>query len=349
MNKTFPYSVEPDFGLNYIDQNRHRIPSAPLLPLFKAVDVVTQARKELIDWPSVDFITDRNNLRKLLRWVHADGSNAKGREFRIDLQLAGKQTVLMNRWDKRITTWSDGAVHPGYGYNFEKASTRSAPGCEKTIGHNRIIKYVSTHLWTVRRSPHSIPQNLGKFTLVVRFDVDAYLPDMGAAAPIPESQPAGNVDALAGQLAGMSVSSNSIPSEGTDIQIVRAGAYIQQNSIMELMTRTEKNGNFQWSNTYPQLFLSQTPHFFVAIQSNGNFTRLKRRNLDNPEVKNVGLGMQPDFRKLLAALEKIQEVVVASGNEGRYSLVHEGGDMKVYKRANQSSCLPEDVLSRFDS
>lgn len=114
----------------------------PLLPLFRAVDTTSELTNNTIDWSSVDFVTDRNNLRKLLRWVRAEGVSGKSKEFRIDLQLAGNRTVLMNRWDHKTTAWSNGDVNPAYGHNFEKASTHPVKGCEKTNGHNRIVKYV---------------------------------------------------------------------------------------------------------------------------------------------------------------------------------------------------------------
>jgi len=102
------------------------------LPLFIAVDL--QAGDDL-DWTSIDFVTDRRNLRKLLRWIGGEETV----NFRIDIQLAGKQTVLLNNWENR-----DKEKMPGYtfGFNFEKESTRLVSGCEESSGHYRIVKYV---------------------------------------------------------------------------------------------------------------------------------------------------------------------------------------------------------------
>ena len=72
--------------------------STPLLPLIKAMKFMpqTQGRSDLeVNWPSVDFVTDRSNLRKLLRWI--DGY--AGRGFRIDAQLARSGTVLLSCWE----------------------------------------------------------------------------------------------------------------------------------------------------------------------------------------------------------------------------------------------------------
>jgi hypothetical protein len=140
-NRPTPYSVHADDGISFVDQNGHRFPSAVLLPLITAVDRKSELNDKPFDWASVDFVTDRNGLRKLLRWI---GGNA-GRDFRIDMQLAGTRTILLNRWEVRTSEQMSGYT---FGFNFEKASTKSAPGCEKSTGHHRIVQYVSfLYIW----------------------------------------------------------------------------------------------------------------------------------------------------------------------------------------------------------
>lgn len=58
----------------------------------------------------------------------------------MDLEMAGTKTVLVNRWDKRQKEAANGK---SFGFEFEKATTRAAKGCEGSTGHHRIIKYVS--------------------------------------------------------------------------------------------------------------------------------------------------------------------------------------------------------------
>lgn len=113
------------------------MPDCPFVPLFRAVDTMEKERDgDKVDWSSVDIISDRNNLRKLLAWVQG------GEEFfRIDVQLAGSWTMLLQRWEERPLEISDGY---GFGDSFELAATTPAPGCEDATlaGHHRIISYV---------------------------------------------------------------------------------------------------------------------------------------------------------------------------------------------------------------
>lgn len=136
-NKPTPFTVPEDSGYQFCDQNGYRLPNAPLLPVLVAVDSVA-SRSDIpstkIEWPSVDFVIDRNGLRKLMGWI-----GDRKQSFRIDLQLAGEKTVLCNRWEAKTKMRKFG----GYGHSFEEAITYVAPGCEAgTSGHHRIITYV---------------------------------------------------------------------------------------------------------------------------------------------------------------------------------------------------------------
>lgn len=125
--------------MDFIDQNGHRMKRRfTLLPLISAVqNSATRERKitPKFDWSSVDFVADRNSLRKLVAWA-----NNKSGCWRIDTQLAGSKTVLLStcpRTTKQTSGWSE-----SYGYSFEKACTQPAPGCESGTGHHRIVTYV---------------------------------------------------------------------------------------------------------------------------------------------------------------------------------------------------------------
>jgi hypothetical protein len=117
--------------------------SRTLFPLIRAVqDVESQSgtkEKDKFDWSSADFVTDRNGLRKLLRWIIARPGDPP-RDFRIDLQLAGSKTVLMNRWEQ-FAKQQGGSRH-SYGFNFEETMTIPSPGCERGTGYHRIVTYV---------------------------------------------------------------------------------------------------------------------------------------------------------------------------------------------------------------
>jgi hypothetical protein len=108
---------------------------SPLAPLFAAVDDLGA-----YDFTGLDFVSDRNNLRKLFRWTQGVSSE----DFRIDVELAG-QTCLFTRRDEKDAETITG--FRGFGHEYEKAATRLPPGCERATSHHRIISMVR-----VRRS-----------------------------------------------------------------------------------------------------------------------------------------------------------------------------------------------------
>lgn len=106
---------------------------SPLTPIFVAIDEM-QKSTDSYDYASLDIISDRNNLRKLLRWATGDPSS-----FEIDVDCAG-QTCLFTRREKRDTEHI--VDFKGFGHEYEKAATRAALGCENATGHHRIISMV---------------------------------------------------------------------------------------------------------------------------------------------------------------------------------------------------------------
>jgi hypothetical protein len=154
LNKATPYRVSSDrHQKTFVDANGHHMGPAALLPLIAAVDACHSIEKadEEFDWSSVDIVTDRNGLRKLLIWLGV--TPGKKKDFRIDLQLAGEKTALFTRWEKKTRiTGNEGS----FGHNFEKASTKHAAGCSDSTSHHRIVKYVSPICFSPRRCERPI-------------------------------------------------------------------------------------------------------------------------------------------------------------------------------------------------
>jgi hypothetical protein len=129
-------TVPIDSGKNFIDQNGHRMKKFTLLPLIRAVeDLTDQGATQKFDWSSVDFVTDRGRLRRLLAWAIGLSD-----EWRIDTQLAGSNTVLLSG-RAPVTKETSGKSY-SYGFNYEEASTSPFPGLENESGHHRIVAYV---------------------------------------------------------------------------------------------------------------------------------------------------------------------------------------------------------------
>jgi len=125
--------VPLDAGVQYIHHNASKMGTrSPMLPLFAAID----ALHDDFAYKDLDLVTDRNGLRKLLRYI--DNANTED-NFRIDVDLVGK-TVVFTRQEENTEVVRQ---NTGYGNEYLKATTREPPGCEKMLDHHRIITYVS--------------------------------------------------------------------------------------------------------------------------------------------------------------------------------------------------------------
>jgi len=111
-----------------------------MLPLFVAADTIHghNLAATPVDWPTVDVVTGRNSLRKILRWLNPS-QGREVRDFRIDVQLVGAKTLVLGRWEGRSR---EPPNFSSYGIGFSDATTRPALGCPSS-GHERVITYVS--------------------------------------------------------------------------------------------------------------------------------------------------------------------------------------------------------------
>lgn len=121
-----------------MDMNRLYLPDYPMEPIFRSISFCSPN----FDYSKINFITDRNNLRKLFGLV----DNSVGESFIIDLQKIGNFILMIRREQhSRITSNS-------YGEDFERIATISK---DDYNGHRIISSY-----------------GLGNHRFLVRFEVD---------------------------------------------------------------------------------------------------------------------------------------------------------------------------------
>lgn len=214
--------------------------------------------------------------------------------------------------------------------------------------------------------------------MVVRFEIDACLPT-NTDSSVPKAKPA-SIDDLADALGGMTIkhptpattkTTSSSSSSSPIINIVRAGSQVPQEALVELASRSAYFvDQLDWNELYPQLALSQTPALHLGVHERGVFTQLHKWQLDGrpragtraggatagataPDISTQRRETGVQIVRLAKLLEDVQELAIARGPgaAGSFSLVCENGELRVYARkkdAGAKSCLPPDVLARFE-
>ena len=130
MQPSLPLRLSRDVSKRWIPQALPKYSPVTLVSAILSEQAAGSNAANVFKFSDVDVVSDRNALRKLLRWIQG-GKDV--RDFRIDVQLAGS-TVIFTR--REPTDDEDAA---GYGKAFEKAATRYNPD---EAGHHRIATYV---------------------------------------------------------------------------------------------------------------------------------------------------------------------------------------------------------------
>ncbi|KAI5813991.1 geranylgeranyl pyrophosphate synthetase [Pyronema omphalodes] len=296
--------LSPDTGLVYIDQNAFRHPECPLEPLFRAV----YSKDPRFDASDIDLVTDRNNLRKLLKFV-----TGTPEDFRIKVERING-TTLFTRCEEKTSDFIRSGQFRGFGHQFEKNYTTWSADTKGSTGHHRIIRY-----------------KFGGLKCLVRFEVDACL-EFGKAAP--------DKDDLTELVAGIALKEE----ETSAIHTRKGGNLVSQDSIAEIKTRAAHR-QIDMLDVLPQLWFSDTQWLITAYHHGGRFNNVKKSNvefeLDSWERSNVR-----NLKKLAGLLRTIINAA-KDAEDGRCSIVCQGTQLKILEDSEVKYQLPADLRKKF--
>ncbi|CAE6475126.1 unnamed protein product [Rhizoctonia solani] len=324
-----PLQLSPDVGNTFIDQNSARLPMNPLEPLLRAINVTqNQLGNDFkLANEDIDIVTDRNGLRKLMKFITFHGPNRDPRpgrnsEFRIDAQLApnGRTLVLTRHEEEFIDT---STKFKGYGHNFEKATTEFATPLVtksnrthepqlKPTGYHRITRY-----------------DLLGLRFLVRYEVDAM-----------DTTQNSDLDDLVASFSQSSLSNSNPKTESAKLEnIIHVpqselchivhGSLVPQNQVIELKAVFK----IAWNDVYPQLFLSRTPMLKVGKHSDGYISTIQTYTSESNEMKSAHDQLTPDFVALVELLKRVRDVAKKRnlvGHDRPFAVYWSGnGDLKV--------------------
>ncbi|TID18521.1 putative geranylgeranyl pyrophosphate synthetase protein [Venturia nashicola] len=376
--------VKPDLGKYFVDQNAARIPDSPLEPLFRSLFTL----KPDYDVSAIDLVSDRNNIRKLLKFV----SRGSFRDtFEIKVEIVGDKTLLFTRVEPRTEIFSNGKE--GFGHNFEDAVTTSVIG----KGHHRIASY-----------------HLGGLKIINRSECDGYLKDetgpqdcaiiaeITAESHATASQPGGNPLPVARQttpeisnllndlsistplstngnsLAGSkwaqpsllaTNSSRYVPPAQRGVLIKLQGTSIPTSQVLEIKTRASSKG-LKYSDIVPQMWVSQTPRLVAGyFDADGWFKRIECNDMTS-KIQEWEKNNENSIQQLVALIKWIRENV--QNVEGKRGTVRfDGGNvikimglepeatalephlpgmrMALNRTAMRGRALPDDLYAKWGS
>lgn len=315
-----PRKVNEDSGLVYIAQNAARHPDSPLEPLFRSLYI----EQPSFDISSIDVVTDRNNIRKLLSFINPDLATHGLDPFTIQVDMAA-QTAIFCRDETATYEVIGPGQFRGFGHEFEKAYT--IPQVRDSTGHHRIISY-----------------RLGGVSFLVRHETDGCVGD--SKPVVKDGESIG--DDLANILHSLSLSTETVTTEETSVEskltIKREGWVVPRESTLEIKTRVSHKP-LKLSEIAPQVWVSQTPKLVRAHHQRGVFSRPEVEDI-TAAVKDWEQAHQEDITKLVALINRILRVTRSWGGSStiQYNVLK---DTLVIKKVERKKMLPEDIYSRW--
>lgn len=314
--------VKKDSGLVYISQNAARHPDSPLEPLFRSLYIENPS----FDINSIDIVTDRNNIRKLLSFIKPTMSNHNLDAFTIQVDMTA-QTAILSRDETATYAVIGPGEFRGFGHEFEKAYTISQ--VKDSTGHHRIISY-----------------RLGGLSFLVRHETDGYVRDLRSSVEDDGS----TRDDLADILNALSITSETAtmeePSIKSNLTIKREGRIVSRESTLEIKTRVFHKP-LELTEVAAQLWVSQTPNLVRAHHQRGIFSTPKVEDV-TAAVKDWENTHQDAITKLVALINCILRVTRNWGGSStiRYDPLK---DKLLIEKMERRKVLPEDLYSRWET
>lgn len=298
----------------FVDQNAARNPDSPLEPLFRALNF----QNADFNIGEIDLVSDRNNIRKLLRFVQASSSDA----FEIQVEVAGGKTVLFTRVEPETTEAIRG--FRGYGYNFKKAYTECQAG---NTGYYRVIRY-----------------RFGGMNLVVRYDTEGFIEKKGKAASLGDAQ---NVDdALAGSMKALDISRAGDTNANASALVVRPGGRpVDLSLTLEIKTRAAGR-LLDMAEVTSQLWIGQTPNLAIGYHRKGIFDDIRVRDMED-DIYRWEVANREVLSSLASLVRKIVALVKDSGHRNAI-LKYNGHEKLSIIRTEQERMLPKDLYSKWE-
>lgn len=317
-----PRRLQKDSGLIYVAQNAARHPESPLEPLFRALFTTHPS----FDIRSIDVVTDRNNIRKLLSFIDPS-SNKYGLEaFTMNIEMA-RNTAIFCRHEAQTTQYIGSHEFRGFGHEFEKVYTISQ--INGSTGHHRIISYRFSDL-----------------NFLIRHETDGYVDNgtIKSSKARKDSQ-----DVLSDMVGALSLSLTDPLPDGTStvskLKIKEEGWVIPLESTLEIKTRVQHKP-LDVQDIAPQLWVSQTPQLVRAYHQNGLFRRPFVENF-TANIKVWEQHKQNELRKLGALIRKIVSLVKQCGGNAVVKYSIEMDKLMIYK-AERKEMLPKDLYKKWD-
>ncbi|KAG6057952.1 hypothetical protein E4U17_000713 [Claviceps sp. LM77 group G4] len=319
-----------DSGLYSIEENAIRLPGSPMAPMLRAIFTTNPS----FDVRSIDVISDRHNIRKLLTFIDPGSDRQNSEQFTIRLELVG-HTLLLCRHEKVMTRYIGRNQYLGYGFEFMKAYTASQ--IDDSAGHFRIVSYRFCGL-----------------NFLICHEPDGFVsPETESVEDIAHEGVLDRPKSPTRSRNERPPSSSTVDPSLKNVIVRHKGETVPLESIFDIKTRTRGKG-LRFRHIAPQLWLSQTSKLVRAFHEEGRFQKPRVEDVED-KLKKWELNNEENLRKLGALIGKIITVMKQKdrggrgrGGRGILRFDIKKGCIMIVRDMDESGMLPEDLYSKWD-
>ena len=294
----------------FCDENQFYMKSYPTEPLFRSVLHCSPD----FEFKTVDFVTDRNNLRKLLDFVEKKSKES----FRIDFQKCGNLIVFIRNSEVEKQNCQD------YGKDFEhKYATDSL----KEGAYRRVVSYT-----------------FGELKLVVRFEVDCIESRTNTVDDLVTSVTNMNLKA----------NSQKERFEDSSLSFIERGVFDPTEIMIELATKSSGYDEYQFPESkWNQLFFSQTDNLIIGWHLKGKLQRIDRLSFQQVTEKcqRNEMSIANSTRMMHDLLLKLKTITKDSKDRTVFSIIYHKekneNAIDIYECPNHKGSLPIAFLEKI--
>ncbi|KAF4755007.1 hypothetical protein FOZ63_016234, partial [Perkinsus olseni] len=280
--RSFTLQRETRHPSNYVEEYDLKVPTESILHVMSVC-------QPSFDWSAVDLVTDRNNLRKLLRFLEASPDAPlfpdAEESFEIIVDVPSGRRPVAFTCDLR----RDAPAPLGFGHAFEERLT-TVPEVAKTLrGYFRLILL-----------------DINGFKVVVRTEVDALeSPAEGGAVPEGPWKP------LTGSATGQ--------------HYRRCGDFdAADGTVVEMKSKSAFFPDFPWRSTFYQMLLGKVDKLVLGWHKKGHFQPPKEYSYAEVQSQ-ANADVDKRLSQLGALLKRVVHFVKQAGIPKALKLVWDGG------------------------
>lgn len=271
---TAPMELKQDEGRYYIDQHVAKVPHSQFEPLLQALSVMKPSKR----FDDVDVIIARGSMTTLITFLE----DVSCQPFALTLHVIGN-TLIVGR---RLRSGQAGSTNGSHGRNFEAGwTTQAEPNLQDAEGHHHAIQY-----------------EFGGLNIVIRVEIDAYMPD----SPLSKDE-IKKILAKSASLAEPEVATTTIRHDSSGVtRVLLAGRLIPRDKAMELKSNNQ-------SKPLDQIWVGRASGWSLGLNKDGVFSSTEKRFTPEDMKKSYedDAKRQSGLRKLAWLLSDLKKTKVS--------------------------------------